>query len=198
MAKPDAKHAGPSFWEKLQPRERVLVMALLGVLIVMGTGVMLFLRYQKMTELEEEVADIREGLDLVRTFGGAYQERLADKSDQDTEIGAEPLLFSTLIEEAQSIVDIQAANQSEKPPIEIAPGLQKRTYQFDLRSVTLAQLTQFLSVIEGKEGHVVITEGMTIRSPSSSEDRLNVDVTLATYERVADEEAGETGEDGEN
>ena len=26
MAKVDAKHQGPGFWEKLQPRERVLVM----------------------------------------------------------------------------------------------------------------------------------------------------------------------------
>ena len=35
---------------------------------------------------------------------------------------------------------------------------------------------------------IVLTQGLTIRSPSTSEDRLNVDVVLATWERVPEEE----------
>jgi hypothetical protein len=187
MAKVDAKHKGPSFWERLQPRERVLVMALVGVAFLMFTAVLMFMRWQKLSAIDDEIADMREGLDLARTFGPVYQEKLAAKAQEEQKVSAEPLLFSTLIEQAAEVAEVKVSNQTEKPPVEVAPGLQKRTYEFDLRSVTLVQLTKFLSAVESKEGHVVLTHGLTIRSPSGSEDRLNVDVILATYERVASE-----------
>ncbi|MFV8749823.1 hypothetical protein ACNOYE_04680 [Nannocystaceae bacterium ST9] len=193
MAKIDPKHQGPGFWEKLQPRERVLVMALIGVFFVMGTAVLLFLRHQKLVKVDEEIADLREGLDLVRTFGPGFAQKLADKDEQVSKISSEPLLFSTLIEEAESVAEVKTSNQAEKPPVEIVPGLRKRTVEFDLRSVTLAQLTKFLSALESKEGHVIMTQGLTIRSPSTSEDRLNVDVVLATWERY--DEAAEAAEE---
>lgn len=193
MAKVDAKHKGPSFWERLQPRERVLVMALVGVFLLMATAVMMFMRYQKLSNIDEEIADLREGLDLSRTFGPSYQDKLQKKDQQDDRISSTPLLFSTLVEEAQTVAEVTASNQAEKPPVEVAPGLQMRTYEFDLRGVTLAQLTKFLSIVESKEGHVVLTQELTIRSPSASEDRLNVDVVLATWERVEVEAEQEQG-----
>jgi hypothetical protein len=188
MAKVDTKHKGPNFWDKLQPRERVLVMILVGVFFLMFTAVLLFLRYKKLSAIDDEIADLRAGLDLVRTAGASYQDDLAEKAQEDQKISAEPLLFSTLIEQAAEVAEVKVSNQTEKPPVKVGPTLQKRTYEFDLRSVTLAQLTKFLSTVEGKEGHVVLTQALTIRSPSASEDRLNVDVILATYERVELEE----------
>lgn len=191
MAKVDAKHKGPSFWDRLQPRERVMLMALAGVFFVMASGLMMLLRYKKLSTIDEEIADMREGLRLTRTMGPSYQERLASQNKQQDEVSAEPLLFSVLVEEAQTVAEVKASNQDEKPPIEVAEGLQKRTYEFDLRGVTLASLTKFLTIVESKEGHVVLTEGLTIRSPSASEDRLNVDVILATWERTDGEGAEE-------
>jgi hypothetical protein len=184
MAKVDAKHKGPSFWERLQPRERVLVMALAGVALLMFTLVLMFMRYQKLSVVDEEIADIRQGLDLARTFGPSYKEKLAIKQQASEKVSTQKLMFSTLIEQAAEVAEVKVSNQAEKPAVEVAPGLQRRTYEFDLRSVTLAQLTKFLSTVEGEEGHVVLTHGLTIRSPSGSEDRLNVDVVLATYERI--------------
>ncbi|MFO7564661.1 MAG: hypothetical protein R6X02_18605 [Enhygromyxa sp.] len=184
MAKVDGKHKGPNFWERLQPRERVLVMALIGVAFAMFAAVLMFMRYKKLSAVDEEIADMREALDLARTFGPSYKDKLASKEQEAQKISATPLLFSTLIEQAAEVAEVKVSNQTEKPPVEVAPGLQKRTYEFDLRSVTLAQLTKFLSTVESKEGHVVLTQELTIRSPSGSEDRLNVDVVLATYERV--------------
>ena len=187
MAKVDAKHKGPNFWDRLQPRERMLVMALIGVAFMMFTAVLMFMRWKKLSAIDDEIDDMRAGLDMTRTFGPVYK-KLASKAQEDQKVSAEPLLFSTLIEQAAEVAEVKVSNQTEKPPVNVAPGLQKRTYEFDLRSVSLAQLTKFLSTVESKEGHVVITQGLTIRSPSASEDRLNVDVVLATYERVAQED----------
>jgi hypothetical protein len=191
----DAKHKGPSFWERLQPRERVLVMALVGVFFVMATGVMMFLRHKQLTAIDLEIVDMREGLDMTRSYGPAYLEKLNKKGDRNDHIASTPLLFSTLVEEAQTVAEVKASNQAEKPAVEIEPGLQQRTYEFDLRGVTLAQLTKFLSTVESKEGHAVLTEALTVRSPSGSEDRLNVDVVLATWERVALEEDADGAQD---
>lgn len=196
MAKVETKHKGPGFWERLQPRERVLVMALVGVFLLMAMGVMMFLRHKQLSDIDEEIADVREGLDLARTLGPSYQEKLARKAEAQQKISSTPLLFSTLVEEAQTIAEVTASNQAEKPAIEVAPGLQMRTYEFDLRGVTLAQLTKFLSTIESKEGHVVLTQGLTIRSPSGAEDRLNVDVVLATWERVTPDDQDSQEQDG--
>lgn len=186
MAKADAKHKGPGFWDKLQPRERVLVMALVGVFLLMSAGGVFYLRHQKLKAVDEEIADVRDGLEVVRAFGSVYREKKAQKAQEANKISAEPLLFSSLIEEAESVAEVKASNQAEKPAVEVVAGLRKRTYEFDLRSVTLAQLTKFLSTVESKPGHVVLTQGLTVRSPSASEDRLNVEVVLATWERVAE------------
>ncbi|PRQ03658.1 hypothetical protein ENSA5_13510 [Enhygromyxa salina] len=194
MAKVDAKHKGTNFWERLQPRERVLVMALVGVFFFLGTALMMFMRYKKLSEIDEEISDLRAGLDMTRTFGPSYQEKLKGKAEQQQKIPSTPLLFSTLVEEAQTIAEVTVSNQAEKPAVEVGPGLQMRTYEFDLRGVSLAQLTKFLSTVESKDEHVVLTQELTIRSPSASEDRLNVNVILGTWERVTPE--GEEEEEG--
>lgn len=183
----DAKHKGPSFWDRLQPRERVLVMLMVGVFFLVTTVVMMLLRHKKLETLELEIADMREGLLLTRSRGSSYREQLASTSKRNDDISATPLAFASLVEEAQVVAEIKANNLSDKDSIEVAPGVRKRTYQFDMRGVTLEQLTKFLSSVESKEGHVVLTEALTIRSPSASEDRLNVDVVLATWERVEPE-----------
>ena len=192
MAKVNSKHKGPGFWERLQPRERVLVMALIGVFFLMGTAVLMFLRYKKLSAIDEEIADLRDGLNLTRTVGASFKQKLEDKEQEQDDISSEPLAFTTLIEEAATVAEVTASNQAEKPPVEVAPGLHKRTYEFDLRGVSLAQLTKFLTTIESKEGHKILTQDLTIRSPSASEDRLNVDVVLATWERIE----AETPEEG--
>ena len=192
MAKVDAKHKGPGFWERLQPRERVLVMALVGVFFLMGTGVMMFLRHNKLAAYDEEIADLREGLDLGRSFGPSWKEKL-DKP-KTSKVATEKLLFATLIEEAKAAADgIKVQNQEEKPAQEVSPGVQKRTYEFDLRNVSLTDLTKFLSTIEGQENRVILTENLTIRSPSGSEDRLNVTVVLATWETMVGDDEEEEG-----
>jgi hypothetical protein len=189
----DPKHKGTGFWERLQPRERVLVMLLVAVFFVVATAVMMFIRYKKMQAIDEQIADLRGGLELTRTYGAAYKDKLASKNQQSDDISSTPLLFATLVEEAQTIAEVKASSQNEKPAVELAPGLRKRTYEFDLKGVTLAQLTKFLSTVESKEGHVVMTEALTIRSTNPVEDRLTANVVLATWERVE----AETSEDEE-
>jgi hypothetical protein len=188
-----------TFWERLTPRERTMVLSLVLVFFVMGTIVLLFLRGNSLRQTRSEITEIRRALDQVYTRGAVYQERLAAKRARESKISSNRVLFATLLEEAQAGVEnVTVSNEEELPIVELGDGLVKRTFKFDLRSVTLEDLTKFLSSIEGKRGHIILTEQLLIRSPSANENRLNVDVTLATWERrgVAEEEDDDEDEDG--
>lgn len=185
---------------RLTPRERTYVMALVLTAFVMSMLVLLYLRDKALRETENDITAIRQALDKVYTRGAVYKERLAEKKKREETISDESLLFSTVVAEAASAAEnVEPSNQEELAALELGAGLLKRSYKFNLRSVTLEDLVKFLTKVESKPGHIIITEGLLIRSPSSAEDRLNVDVTIATWERRSegeDEDEGEEGKEG--
>lgn len=73
--------------------------------------------------------------------------------------------------------------------------MRRRSVEFDLKGVTLEQLTRFLAAVESKPGHVIFTERIRIRSGSAQEDMLGARVEVATWERVPEQEQPDT-EDG--
>ena len=82
--------------------------------------------------------------------------------------------------------------------LELGSGLSKCSYKFEVRTVTLEDLTKLLSFIESKPGQIITTENLSIRAVSNVEDRLNAEITLVTFRRdtgaaapTGDEEAEE-------
>lgn len=182
----------------LTPRERTYILVLVLVCFVMGSLVLLYLRDKALREIENDILGTRRALDMVHTRGAVYKERLAEKKEREAKISTKRLMFSTLVEEASSTAEtVQVSNEEELPAVELGAGLLKRSFKFNLRSVTLEDLVKFLTKIESKAGHIVITESMVIRSPSNAEDRLNVDITLATWERRSDKTTADEEEDEE-
>lgn len=193
-----AKNPMGGFWERLTPRERTYILVLILTFFVMGTLVLMYLRDKALSETEEEIASMRRALDTVHTRGAVYKERLEEKKERESKISDKNLLFSTLLEESSSVAEgeLNPAAEEELPALDLGGGLRKRSYKFNLRSVSLQDLVKFLTKIESKKGHIIITEGLLIRSPSNAEDRLNADITLATWERQPEEEAEDTEQDG--
>lgn len=186
------------FMDRLTPRERTYVMVLVLVFFLMGTLVLLYLRDQALRDIEREITATRQALDTVHTRGAVYKQRLEEKKEREAKISDKALLFSTLVEEAATVAEtVQVSNEEEVPALELGENLLKRSFKFQLRSVTLEDLVKFLTKVESKPGHIVMTEGLLIRSPSNAEDRLNVDVVIATWERrgEAAAAAAEGGED---
>lgn len=178
------------FMDRLTPRERTYVMVLVLVFFLMGTLVLLYLRDQALRDIEREITATRQALDTVHTRGAVYKQRLEEKKEREAKISDQALLFSTLVEEAATVAEtVQVSNEEEVPALELGANLLKRSFKFQLRSVTLEDLVKFLTKVESKPGHIVMTEGLLIRSPSNAEDRLNVDVVIATWERRAEASA---------
>lgn len=181
-----ARGGGSRFWDRLNPRERTLVMALVLVFFLMGTAVLFFLRASHLGGMEQEIGETRRALDLVYTRGATFKEQLRKKQERESKISSDSLQFATLIETATGKVEeLAVTNQEEQPSVELGGGLKRRSIEFDLRSVTLDALTKFLATLESEPGHVIFTQRLLLRSPSASEDRLNADVELVTWERAA-------------
>jgi hypothetical protein len=187
---------GGGFLERLTPRERTYIMVLVLVFFMMGTLVLLYLRDKALRDIESQIGDTRLALDTVHTRGAVYKERLAEKKEREAKISDQTLLFSTLVEEAAAVAEtVQVSEEEEAPALELGTDLIKRSFKFKLKSVTLEDLVKFLTKVESKADHIVVTEGLLVRSPSNAEDRLNVDVTLATWERRSQAEAPAEGEE---
>jgi len=186
------------FMSRLTPRERTYVMALILTAFVMGLLVLLYLRDKALRETENDILATQRALDMVYTRGAVYTERLAEKKKREETISDQELYFSNVVAEAATVGEsIQPSNQEDLTFGLPEGGLDKEGYKFNLRSVTLEDLVQFLTKIESNPGHIIVTEELVVRSPSNAEDRLNVDVTLATWQRVseaaADEDEDEEG-----
>jgi hypothetical protein len=190
------------FWARLTPRERTYIMVLVLVFFVMGTLLLLYMRSQTLRDIRNDITAHRRALEQVYTRGAVYEERLAAKKKKEANISTEKLLFLSLVEESQTgIEELTVTDQEEQPAIDLGGGVIKRTFDFRLRSVKLEDMVKFLTALESKPGRIILTERLELRSPSSSEDRVNATVTIATWERLADpseaESEAEAGDDEE-
>ncbi len=184
------------FWAGLTGRERTLILSLVLVFFLVSTVVLLFLRDSRMRETRQEIQAIENALSQLRTKGAVYQDLLQEKESREASISNESLLFSTLLEEALTKVeDVTLSNQEEQREQKPGAGLRKRVVEFDLRSLTLDNLTKFLAAVESKPGHIILTHRLLVRSTSSTEDRVNAEVEIATWERDdnADDEEENAG-----
>jgi hypothetical protein len=171
---------------RLQPRERTLVAALVVTFFAMSIIVLSVLRGARLEALAVEIEALEDALERVNLAGPTYKDRLAAKAKKDARVSDKPLVFSTVIEQAEAKAEVSTANQETLPPQEIAPGLQQSLVRFQMRDVRMDQLAKFLAAVEsGSDQHVISTQSLLVRSPSGLEDRLNVDVELVTYQRVA-------------
>ncbi len=178
------------FWSRLTPRERSLIMALVLTFFVMGTLLLFYLRSNTLRDARNEIDGYRLALEAVYTRGAVYEERLQAKKKRESNIATDEIEFLTLVEEAQAKVEGLTVSEGEEgTPMDLGDGLVKRTFKFKLRSVTLEDALKFLTDIESRPGRIILTEQLLIRSPSATEDRLNIDVQIATWERRVAEEA---------
>ncbi len=178
------------FWSGLSARERNLLTLLMAVGFVMLAGGILLLRQSKLHPLEQKIEAHQMALEKVQTQGPMYQQLLREKKAREANIATTRLSFSSLLEEARAGIETVApANEEEQPIVDLGNGLRKRSYKFSLRDVTLRDLTTFLAHIESKPKRVLRTMELDLNAPSAIEDRLRVELVIATWEREQEADA---------
>lgn len=184
------------FMARLSQRERALLGVLMLVFFITAISVLFWLRQGAFEATRAEISDLRDGLHLVRTSGTAYDTKKREKEVREARIAdAKPVVFSSLLEEAQKdLVTGTLRGEEQRPPIDVGNGLTKRVVAFEVRNVELGEVLNFLAKLEGQPGNILFVERLMLRSPSALEDRLNVEVELATWEL---EKQSEDAEDEE-
>ena len=184
MSAADANAFG--FMARLSPRERALLGVLMIVFFVTALGVLFMLRASWFGAARDEIAALRQGLELVHTKGTAYDTKKKEKEAREAKIAnITPVVFAILLEEAEkSLTTGSLRGQEEKPPVDLGNGLVKKTVSFEVRQVPLEELMTFLTKLESQPGNILFVERLAIRSPSALEDRLNAEVELSTWELV--------------
>lgn len=175
-------------WAGLSPRERTLLRLLGLAFVFVVTLALFYLRSARLSAIERKIDRVTDALVLLRTKGGDYAERRKKASKQSRRFSDTPLMFSSHIEAvAARVPDVEVTNQEEQAPVELGAGLRRRTFEFDIRSVSYETLFRFLAEAEQVPGHVVLVDGLRIRSASPNEDRVHAAVRLSTWERAAEE-----------
>ena len=180
------------FIARLQPRERALLGVLLIVFFAIATTVLFMLRSSSLAEKQAAIDSLRHGLDLVHTRGTVYDLKKKEKAAREARIAnIQPIVFSALLEEAsRTLITGTLRGEEEKPSVPLGDGaLIKRIYGFEVRNVALEELMNFLTKVEQQPGNILIVERLAIKSLSAMEDRLNVEVELATWELLKQEPA---------
>ncbi len=172
------------FISRLQPRERVLLGMLLIVFFVIATTALFMMRSSSLAEKQEAINSLRSGLDLVHTRGTVYDLKKKEKAAREARIAnTQPIIFSALLEEAsRTLTGGTLRSPEENPSGEHGGGQVKRVIGFEVLGVGHEELMNFLTKIEQQPGNVLIVERLAIKSLSEVEDRLNVEVELATWE----------------
>jgi hypothetical protein len=179
------------FMARLSPRERAMLGVLMIVFFVVAIGALFMIRSRSFAETRAQIDDLRAGLELVRTDGQAYESKKKDKEAREARIqSAQPVAFTIMLEELEKTLTVGSIrNLEEKPAFDDGSGLIKRLASFEVRNVPLEELLTFLTKLESQPNHILFVERLQLRSPSAVEDRLNVEVELATWEIRKVEEA---------
>jgi len=175
-------------WERMAPRTRKLLVALMtaviSLIILMGG----YLSFSSISDLEDENALIREALTEINKHHDEYLEAKTRNAVQEQRIGNDPPQLTADLESAAKGENVQISESNERPA---APaGSSRRYLQHDLdvklREVDLQSLTKFLRRVETGPRFVFFTR-ISLKHRYSENDKLDAELTATAFERVKDD-----------
>ena len=169
------------WWERLAARERNLF-SLLGLALVIGfAGVVGYQIHGGLNELETANTDTRDALRMIDEVGGAYLTGKNNPNDPVASIVETAPPLTTYLEGIATEVGVQIPESSERQPVQKGK-FQERAVDVKLRGVTTRQLSSFLQMVETRS-QTVVTQRIYAKPQFNAHDKLDVELTVATYER---------------
>ena len=181
-------------WERMNPREQAL-MAGLGITFIIIIVSALVAKVQDgMDSIEKKNAMSREALNSL----AVYRNAKANAADTGTQIDipAKPVALDSYLEGIISELDLESP--SYPAPKRKEKGEYTELYfEVSLKGLTIVELKDFLQKIEMGSKLVVVKE-LTVDRNFKDKEKLDLDVTVATYMKEAAEEESEDdkGEEG--
>jgi Tfp pilus assembly protein PilO len=167
-------------WERMNSREQRLVVALSLTLVVCLILAMVAKIKSGMAEIEEKNADSRSALLSLAAYRNA-KAQVADSAGVSVEIPETAVALDTYLE---GIISELGLTSPTYPALKEEPAGEyvELSFRVSLKDLDLVQTTQLLEKIETGSKLVVIKE-LNIDRNFRDKEKLNLDVTVATYQK---------------
>jgi general secretion pathway protein M len=172
-----------SEWNRMAPRERRLVTALVGAVVAFAVLVTGFIIFGSLSDIEQRNNDAREALADIAKHKDEYLEAKGRMQAQEIRIGNEPPQFAADLEEAAREVSIQIPETNEQPAVAAGKRFLEHRVDVKLRQVDLQSLTKFLAKLENGRRLIMVTM-LRVRKHFSEGDKLDVELTATAWEKV--------------
>lgn len=179
-------------WEQISPREQRLILAL-GITFVV---VVLFLLGRGITggldALNEKNQEARATLRVLHDYR-QNQGNSAGEA-QEVKLPDEPVKLQSYLEGIAGEVGISIPGFNPQADA-TKEGVVTASTRFQIRGISLQQLTDFLEKVETKSPHVVV-QSLDIKRDFREKQKLDIDMHVTTYANAKKSEEAEDGEGG--
>lgn len=181
-------------WERMNPREQRLMTALGITLVFCLIAAMVFSVQDGMEELAEKNEQSRKALRALKAYRAAKAREGADAVAVKIPEEAESL--DTYIE---GIIKELGLESPTYPKLKVDPkgSYVEKTFTLSLKKLSIEELTGFLERVE-TGSQVVVVKALEVERHFRDKEKLDVEVTIATYEKASqgavDEGEGEEEE----
>jgi type II secretory pathway component PulM len=164
-------------WEQISPREQRLILALgitfsLVVLVLLGRGIT-----GGLAELEDKNQKTRTALRALHDY--RQNAGTASGEAQEVTLPDEPVKLQSYLEGIASEVGISIPAFNPQAGA-TRDGVVTAATRFQLRGISLEQLTGFLEKVESKLPYVVV-ESLDVKRDFRDREKLEVDLLVTTY-----------------
>ena len=172
-------------WERLSQRERTMVGAMGVTFVIMVTLIVGFLITDGLSTMEEHNADMRQALRDLDTQRDKYIQMRAKTAQMETRLGSQPVQLQGYVESAAKEAGVEISDSTDGPAAAAGKKFIERSVALHLKPMTIDQLTRFMKAIETGRSLVVVTS-LSVRTRDDKHEQLDVDMTVATYERATE------------
>lgn len=185
------------WFERLSSRERAMVGALAVTFVSLVTLVIGYLISDGLSTLAERNAEMRQALRDLDTQRDSYLRAKAKYSQLESRLHGSAPALSGYLEQAAKEAGIQIPESNDRPTVPSGKNYVEHSVDLRLRAVTLDALAKFMKRIETGPNLVVVS-ALNVRTRDDHHKELDVEMTVATYERAAEKKEKGGGKKGEN
>lgn len=181
-------------WESMGPREKRLVLALGVTAVVCVLGFVWLRVSSSLSRLEAQNATARDALRLIAEHQDEILEKRNSSDDPERMIPETAQPLQTYLESlASQAGNMTIPDSTERPPV-VKGKYRELSVDITLRGVSLDQLSKFLRLVE-TTSPAVVTQRIKIHPYVSAHDKLDVELTIAAYEKAKATDKPKGGKD---
>jgi type II secretory pathway component PulM len=175
-------------WDRLAPRERRSVTALIIAVIVVAVLLSVYFVFSRISDLEEGNGKIREALAEIAKNRDVYLEAKSRSQASEARIGNDPPQLTSDLEAAAREESVQIAESNERPTTPAGRRYLQHDVDLKLRDIELQALAKFLRRVETSP-RLIYFSRLSLKRRYSEAEKLDVEATATAFEKLREDKA---------